>query len=184
MMARQFRTKIVGLLAAAAAFLPATFLPSASANAADSLLTWDDLRALKIYHAYAASDGKSYLEEISIPSQETTHKSGAALQTYFNMQTPHQITIGRGVQGAMFEWHGAVDYRHLIIALQGEMFFDLGDGRTLNLKPGEAILAEDWTGRGHRSGCSPSKVKATCVAMDILMDPNPRAIPLRSPPKP
>jgi hypothetical protein len=82
----------------------------------------------------------------------------------------------------MFEWHGAVDFRHLIIPMQGSLFFDLGDGRTLTLKPGEAILAEDWTGRGHRSGCAPSKVQLTCVGIDMLLDANPHAIPLRSPP--
>ena len=175
----KMRIMIGGLAVAMAGLLAA-----APAPAADNLFTWTDLNFIKIYHAYAASDGKSYVEEIAIPAYETASFANSKAQTYFDFKEPKNIRIGRGAQGAMFEWHGAVEYRHLIVPLQGDLFFDLGEGRTLNLKPGEAILAEDWTGRGHRSGCAPSKTQATCVGMDILIDANPRAMPLRAPPKP
>lgn len=170
-------TKIAAAFAALAACLAA-----APASAADSLLSWKDIYALKIYHAYAASDGKSYLEEINIPASEAKSAAGPPAQTYFDL-TPARVRIGRALQSAIFEWHGAVEYRHLIIPMQGNIFFDLGDGRTLELKPGEAILAEDWTGRGHRSGCAPSKVQLTCVGIDMLIESNPHTLPLRDPPK-
>lgn len=178
-MANKIRNGWGGLMLAIAGMMP--MVP---AQAADSMLDWKDLNFVRIYHAYSANDGKSYLEEIPIPAMPSVGKSGTPVQTYFNFKEPHQVVIGRAVQGAMFEWHGAVEYRHLIIPLQGDTFFDLGDGRTLNLKPGEAILAEDWTGRGHRSGCAPSKTQMTCVGIDILIDPNPHAMPLRAPPQP
>ncbi len=171
------RNSLTALVVAAAGLV--SFTP---AMAADSLLDWTDLKFIKIYHAYAASDGKSYVEEIAVPSAESIGKSGTPTQSYFDFTNVHEVRIGRAVQGAMFEWHGTVDFRHLIIPMQGSLFFDLGDGRTLTLKPGEAILAEDWTGRGHRSGCAPSKVQLTCVGIDMLLDANPHAIPLRSPP--
>lgn len=174
---KNIRTKIGGLCVAIAALLP-----MAPANAADSLLTWTDLQKLTVYHVYSASDGKSYVEEIAIPAQDTASFENSRAQTYFDFKNPHEVRIGRGKQGAMFDWHWALDYRHLIIPMQGDLFFDIGDGRTLTLKPGEAILAEDWTGKGHRSGCAASKTNATCVGLDILIDPNPHALPLRNPP--
>ncbi len=176
-MSLNLRNTLAGIAIAAASLMSAS-----PVMAADSLLNWTDLKFIKIYHAYAASDGKSYLEEITVPSTESIGRSGTLAQSYFDFKEPHQIRIGRAVQNGIFEWHGAVEYRHLIIPMQGSIFFDLGDGRTLTLKPGEAILAEDWTGRGHRSGCAPSKVELTCVGIDILIDANPHSLPLRSPP--
>lgn len=177
-MAKHLHRKLAALFAGALGLTAMT-----PASAADSLFTWSNLRGIKIYHVYAASDGKSYLEEITVPSSESVSRAGPPAQQYFDLK-PIEVKIGRAQQGAIFEWHWAVDYRHLIIPQQGNIFFDLGDGRTLELKAGEAILAEDWTGRGHRSGCAPSKVQLTCVAIDILIDANPRAIPLRAPPTP
>jgi hypothetical protein len=167
----------LGVVAAVAAAL----LPVSSALAADSMFDFKDLNIFKMYHAYSASDGKSYVEEISIPSAPGM-TAGKPTQTYFDLK-PQQVRIGRGTSGAILDWHGAPLSRHIIMPLQGDIFFDLGDGRTLTLKPGQAILAEDWTGRGHRSGCAESKVNATCVGLDMLVDANPHAMPLRDPPK-
>ncbi|MET0365621.1 MAG: hypothetical protein ABW169_13310 [Sphingobium sp.] len=154
---------------------------SAAQAEVDSLLNWTDIDALKVYHVYAASDGKSYAEEMAVPAVIRQSGSGPT-PTYFDLSDVYKVRIGRGKSGAIYEWHPAAEYRHLIIPLQGELFFDLGDGRTVTLKPGEAVYAEDWTGRGHRSGCAPSKERTTCVAMDMLIDKNPKAMPLRSPP--
>jgi quercetin dioxygenase-like cupin family protein len=157
-------------------------LPLSAAHAeADSLLTFKDLQIFKMYHAYSASDGKSYIEEMDVPA--AMRQSGTGLsQTYFDLK-PSQIIIGRQKAGAIMDWHGAVQFRHLIIPMQGNLMFDAGDGRVLELKPGEAIYAEDWTGRGHRSGCSAKNTVETCVGIDILIDANPHGLPLRAPPQ-
>jgi len=157
--------------------------PGSALAQADSLLTWTDLNKIRIYHAYAANDGKSYVEEMDIPANVRMTGSGPT-PTYFDFKNAHAVRIGRGKSGAIFDWHGATEYRHLLVPLQGNLFFDLGDGRTLSLKPGEALYAEDWTGRGHRSGCEESKTLPTCVALDILIDENPHEMPLRAPPAP
>jgi quercetin dioxygenase-like cupin family protein len=172
--------KILMPLTAAVVALVAVAVQAASAETVDSLLSWDDLRALKIYHAYSASDGRTYVEVISVPSSEK-QSGGAAAQMYFDLK-PQQLRIGRSKSGVISEWHYAGEMRHLIITLQGDIVFDVGDGTLLHVRPGEAILAEDWTGKGHRSGCL-SPTKATCAGIDILLEPNPRALPLRAPPK-
>jgi hypothetical protein len=165
-----------GLIAvlAALALVPAA---ARAASPVDSLFTWDDLHNLKIYHAYAASDGHSYVEVINTQAME----KGPNSQTYFDFSHPQQIKIGRGKSGEMVDWHYALQSRHLIIPLQGDVVFDLGDGKLLHVHPGEAIMAEDWAGKGHRSGCL-SADKPTCVGIDILYEPNPHSLPLRAPP--
>lgn len=160
----------------------AALAPLSPTRAADSLVTFSDLRGMKIYHVYSANDGKSYLEEVYIPSTEKAGSAGTPQQMYFDLK-PVAVRIARAAQNGIFTWHWATENRHLIIPQQGSLYFDLGDGRTLNLKPGEAIYAEDWTGRGHRSGCAASKTQLTCVAIDILIDVNPHTMPLRDPPK-
>jgi hypothetical protein len=152
---------------------------SGAAMAADSLFNWDDLHNLKIYHGYSASDGKSYIEEVNIPATEKVIGTSAA-QLYFDLK-PQIMRIGRSKVGELMTWHYAGDSRHLIIPMQGDIVFDLGDGKLVHIHPGEAILAEDWTGKGHRSGCW-SDTKPTCVAIDVLVDANPKDMPLRAPP--
>ncbi len=169
------------MLPVVAASVIALLAPAAGQAEVDSLLSWTEINSLKVYHVYAASDGKSYVEEMIVPAAIRKAGSGPT-PTYFDFAEPYKIRIGRGNSGAIMDWHGATDYRHLLIPQQGNLFFDFGDGRTLTLKPGEALYAEDWTGRGHRSGCEPSKDKPTCVAIDILIDKNPHNMPLRTPP--
>ena len=164
---------------AAGLALAAITAGGAAARAVDSLLNWDDLHVLKVYHAYSASDGRTYVEEIAVPSAEA-NSGGKPAWLYFDLK-PQQLRIGRSKSGEMVDWHYAGAMRHLIITLQGDIVFDLGDGKPLHLRPGEAILAEDWTGKGHKSGCQ-AQDQPTCVGIDILFEPNPKAVPLRDPP--
>lgn len=165
---------VLGCMAAAGLSL------ATPALAADSLLSWSDLNVLKLYHAYSASDGRSYIEEISVPAQQR-QSGGSSAQIYFDLK-PQALRIARSASGSMIDWHYAGDSRHLIVPMQGDMVFDLGDGKLFHVKPGEAILAEDWTGKGHRSGCLADH-QPTCVVFDILVDANPKAMPLQAPPR-
>ncbi len=152
---------------------------AAPAQAVDSLLSWQDLSALKIYHAYSGSDGRSYIEDMAIPSS-TKPSGGKPAQLYFSAK-PESIAIARSAGQSMIDWHYAGEFRHLIVVMQGDLVFDIGDGKLWHLKPGEAIYAEDWTGKGHRSGCG-SPEGTSCVVIDMLIDRNPHVMPLRSPP--
>lgn len=155
---------------------------SGAARAADSLFTWDGnkTQALKIYHAYSASDGLTHVEEITVPAQMRASPAGAAL-VYFDLK-PEALRIAQSDTGELSGWHYAGDSKHLIIPMQGDIDFDIGDGKIYHVKAGEAILAEDWAGKGHRSGCDAVN-KQFCVVFDILVGPNPKALPLEPPPK-
>jgi hypothetical protein len=173
MMKRSFHKLKLGLAALALAASPGM------AHAADSLFSWEDLQFLKIYHAYSASDGKTYIEEIQVPAR-TAMSGGKPSQLYLLLK-PHSIAIARSAHDSMIDWHFAGEFRHLLIPLQGDLVFDLGDGKLFHLKAGEAMLAEDWTGKGHRSGCMAVNQRS-CAVIDVSIDPTPHEIPLRAPP--
>jgi len=176
-LAKEPSMKLNTLLAAPLLALAAIATP---AHAADSLFTWDDLKALHIYHAYSASDGLTYIEETTLPANPIM--SGGKPGQLYMLLEPKSVAIARSADGSMIDWHYAGTYRHLLIPLQGDLVFDLGDGKLFHLKPGEAMLAEDWAGRGHRSGCANPTGK-TCAVIDVSIDSNPRTIPLRAPPE-
>jgi hypothetical protein len=172
-MIKHLKTTLLGLLAAGCC------LQARPAAAADSLFSWTSLEALKMYHAYSASDGRTYIEQITVPAS-VRQVGGSSAEEYLHIK-PQEMVIARAKAGVLADWHYAGASRHIIIPLEEEIVFDTGDGKLFHLKPGEAILAEDWTGKGHRSGCW-SDTKPTCAVMDILFDANPRALPLRPPP--
>jgi quercetin dioxygenase-like cupin family protein len=151
-----------------------------SVQGADSMLTWNAEGLYHLYHAYSASDGRTYVEEIAVPQTKSSSAFSKAA-TIFDLMQPQSVRIAHSADGEMIDWHYATDYRHLIIPLQGDLVFDTGDGNLYHVKAGEAILAEDWTGKGHRSGCAATNGKF-CLAIDIQVAPNPKTVPLRAPP--
>jgi hypothetical protein len=150
---------------------------TSSVRAADSLLNWDGHEPVRIYHAYSASDGKSYIEQIDMPLQ----LGGYGSRQLFNFENVLSVHVGTSQPHELSDWHYA-NNRHLIIPLQGNLRFDTGDGKEYLLRPGEAVLAEDWTGKGHRSGCD-SRNKVACVAVDVTIGPINKVLPLRDPPR-
>ncbi len=66
------------------------------------------------------------------------------------------------------------------MSLQGNIRFDIGDGKDHLVRPGEAILAEDWTGKGHRSGCD-IRNKVDCVSVGAVIGPINKVYPLQDP---
>jgi hypothetical protein len=46
------------------------------------------------------------------PLSRSARQKRTAAQSYCDFKDGHEIRIGRAVQGAMFEWHGSVEYRH------------------------------------------------------------------------
>ena len=88
---------------------------------------------------YAGEDGQSHFEELELP----TGPAG---------RSPLQAATGIGFlrmePGKFMDWHHA-PRRQYVITLSGEAEFGIGDGTVRRLGPGDVLLAEDLTGRGH-----------------------------------
>ncbi len=95
-------------------------------------------------------------------------------------QAAQSVHLGTSTPKELSGWHYAND-QHFIMSLVGFLRFDTGDGKDYLLKPGQAVIAEDWTGKGHRSGCDPRN-KGNCVAIDLVLGPIVKTYPLRTPP--
>lgn len=97
---------------------------------------------MRLFRLYTGDDQQSHLEELKMP-----FASGQ-----YGEQTPLQpakgVTFTRMAPGAFVDWHNA-PRRQYVITLQGAVEIGLGDGSVHRFGPGEGILAEDLTGKGH-----------------------------------
>ena len=96
---------------------------------------------------YTGDDGLSHIEEITPPFQPFVDVEGS-----YGDGTPLEaatgITFRRSPAGYFLDWHTA-PRRQYTITLSGEIEVEAGDGTVRRAGPGDILLAEDLTGRGH-----------------------------------
>ena len=93
-----------------------------------------------ILRLYSGDDGESHLEELSVPAGE--------LETVA-VKAGDDMRIRRFPKGRFSsDWHNA-PRRQYVFYLEGEVEIGLGDGTTRRLVAGDALIAEDMTGKGH-----------------------------------
>ena len=95
-----------------------------------------------IVRMYSGSDGESHFEEVTpgfapADGQDRTQLEGA-----------EGVSFGRAQPGYFLDWHNA-PRRQYVVTLAGEVEIGLGDGTVRRFGPGDVLLAEDLTGRGH-----------------------------------
>lgn len=100
---------------------------------------------MKITRLYTGSDGESHFEDIDIPLD--------------NLKGAQSLSERKNATGIIFRetsgeynlpFHNA-PRRQFIITLEGQVELVVGDGSSRILGPGDILLAEDTTGRGHMS---------------------------------
>ena len=94
-----------------------------------------------IVRLYSGEDGQSHFEDLSIPVGDVEN---IALRPGGEMQ------IRKNVEERFGDWH-TTGRRHYVIVLSGNMEIGIGDGTVRRLGPGDVLLPEDMTGRGHTS---------------------------------
>ncbi len=92
-----------------------------------------------LFRIYTGQDGQSHFEEMEVP----TGPEGRS-----PIQAAEGIRFTRMEPGTFSDWHNA-PRRQYVITLAGEVEFGIGDGTVKRLGPGDMLLAEDLTGRGH-----------------------------------
>lgn len=95
-------------------------------------------RLVTITRLYTGDDGQSHAEVLPLDSRPELRSLMAAKGVYFQT-TP---------AGHFMDWHPA-PRRQFVIVLSGAMDIGLPDGSTIRVGPGDVLLAEDVTGRGH-----------------------------------
>ncbi len=100
---------------------------------------------MKVTRLYTGSDDESHFEDIDIPLNVT---GVAARQSEPKKATGILFRESSGEYNA--NWHNA-PRRQFIIYLEGQVEIVIGDGTRRQFGPGDILLAEDITGRGHIS---------------------------------
>ncbi len=108
--------------------------------------TTHGVRTTHITRVYSGEDGESHLEDVEIPLKDL----GAAIGALSKLE-PATGIVFRETQGDYdYDFHNA-PRRQYVINLDAAVEIEVGDGTRRILGAGEVLLAEDTTGRGHRS---------------------------------
>jgi quercetin dioxygenase-like cupin family protein len=99
----------------------------------------------KVTRLYTGPDGESHFEDTEIPLFE---KEGGVRQS--KSLDVKQLYFREWDEGHETGWHTA-PRRQLVITLAGAEEIEVGDGTKRVFGPGDILLAEDTTGRGHKA---------------------------------
>ncbi len=106
---------------------------------------------------YTGNDGQTHFEDLHMPAEEIQNVA---------IQAGSDIVFRRFPADYFSDWH-TTPRRQYIFVLSGQMEIGIGDGTTRRFGPGDVVLADDMTGKGHttRSLGAP-RVSATVAVAD------------------
>ena len=107
----------------------------------ENALDW--LARMKITRLYSGPDGESHFEEVELETQ-AGRSGGLKRSDAFPAKAAMFAEVGDSV------FHTA-PARQFAVVLRGQTEIFVGDGTSRVFKAGDVFLAEDMTGRGHRS---------------------------------
>src|SRR5678816_2591337 len=99
-------------------------------------------RQMKIARLYTGADNESHFEDIDVEMKLQGIDEVSALQP------AHGIQFRSAPLSHRSSYH-TVPRRQYVITLSGEVEIETGDGTVRRFGPGDVMLAEDTTGRGH-----------------------------------
>ena len=98
---------------------------------------------IKATRVFSGDDGESYFEDIEIPFED---KLGPSILTRPMAASDTFFIENSGEHSS--EWHTA-PCRQMIVVMKGELEIETGDGSKRRFYPGDVLIAEDISGRGH-----------------------------------
>jgi hypothetical protein len=101
----------------------------------------------KIWRVYSDADGQSHIAELPMATKPFRDIEGAHGEST-PMQPASGIAFRVAAPGYVLDWHCA-PRRQYSISLTGTAEIEVGDGTVARIEPGDVVLAEDLTGRGH-----------------------------------
>ncbi|HMB73012.1 MAG TPA: hypothetical protein VKQ06_05535, partial [Gammaproteobacteria bacterium] len=147
-------------LVALAITFSAAGLAAAQSPAPTSSLTYDVL--------YAGADGESHFRdggslELILPAADERADGDMYFHT---LEGVTSVMLTRLTAGMIEDWH-ASPQRMFVYGLQGEVEMTASDGTTRIVRPGEMLLLEDTSGKGHLTRVPGD---ADYVGLGVLID--------------
>ncbi len=97
---------------------------------------------MQVVRVYTGDDGESHFEELDLPYEKIVDAEVTGMQSASGVQ------FRRTPSGSFIDWHPA-PRRQYVITLEGQAEIGIGDGTKRIFNPGDVLLADDLTGRGH-----------------------------------
>lgn len=98
---------------------------------------------IKATRLFSGEDEESHFEDIEIPFED---QLGPSILTKPITANDMFFIENNGEHSS--EWHTA-PCRQMIVIMKGELEIETGDGTKRRFGPGDVLIAEDTTGRGH-----------------------------------
>ncbi len=98
---------------------------------------------MKITRLFSGPDGESHFEDIDVPLKNMRNKISQS-----DILPATGMFFGATNGESKIDWHNA-PRRQYIILLKGQSEVTVGDGTKRIFGPGDIMLAEDTSGRGH-----------------------------------
>jgi quercetin dioxygenase-like cupin family protein len=111
---------------------------------------------MRVFRLYTGEDQQSHLEEIKVDFKPAEHGEQGS------MFAAKGVFFSRAEPGTFIDWHNA-PRRQFVITLSGAVEIGLGDGSVHRFGPGEGVLAEDLTGKGHTTRSVGNEPRYTMV---------------------
>lgn len=103
-----------------------------------------------VLRIWADEDGESHLEEVELGFDESEFLPSAPSMLLTAQEKASGYFIARAPVGVDLDWHVA-PVRELAVYLTGHGEIEASDGTIRPLEPGTILLAEDTTGKGHKT---------------------------------
>ena len=97
---------------------------------------------MQVVRIYTGDDGETHFEELDLPYEAIADAQVTAMSGASGVQ------FRKTPAGSFSDWHQA-PRRQYVITLQGQMEVGICDGTKRLFNPGDVLLADDLTGRGH-----------------------------------
>jgi quercetin dioxygenase-like cupin family protein len=106
---------------------------------------------MKYIRIYVDADGESHFEDVEVETQSGRLRAGwPEVDLSAEMAATYVRFLRIPAEQRGSDWHTA-PRRQFVVCLEGESEYETSDGDTRRAGPGSVILAEDTTGKGHRS---------------------------------
>ena len=99
---------------------------------------------------YSDADGESHFEDLELPLESADFAPPAAPLLLSPALPATQLAFLNCPDGWIGEWH-PVPRRQWMLWLSGYTDIEATNGEVRHVGPGDILLVEDTTGRGHRS---------------------------------
>ena len=115
---------------------------------------------MQVVRLFTGPDGESHFEDLDLGYEKIAEAERTAMQSATGIQ------FRRQPPGTFSDFHIAPRSQY-VITLEGQAEIGLGDGTKRIFNPGDVMLADDTTGRGHTTGVYGNKTRVS-IAIPLV----------------